>query len=272
MNTQIYTQQEANLHTHSFYCGHGSGQIREYVRQAHRSGVRLLGFSEHCPFADERYRPTRMAFSQISAYEADVKEQQTGSDVRVLLGYECDYHRAYHHYLVDTAARTDYLIGGVHYLNRSDEADDLLLSRPLEGRDLGRYADRYCQMLQSGLFLYAVHPDAFTYSYHRWDGEAQAISRAIIECAIQVGVALEINGYGLQKRVVPTAGGFSHAYPHPLFWAIAAEFPALLSGCSSDAHWPGDVAYGITETGAIAHRNGLRLATYHVEGNTVTLK
>ncbi|MDX9916232.1 MAG: hypothetical protein RBS49_10160, partial [Sphaerochaeta sp.] len=59
---------------------------------------------------------------------------------------------------------------------------------------------------------------------------------------------------------------------HPHFWAIAAEYPALLTVSSSDAHRPGDVAYGITETGAIAHRNGLRLATYHVEGNTVTLK
>jgi histidinol-phosphatase (PHP family) len=272
MNTQIYTQQEANLHTHSFYCGHGSGQISEYVRQAHRSGMRLLGFSEHCPFADERYRPTRMAFSQISAYEADVKEQQTGSGLRVLLGYECDYHRAYHHYLVEAAARTDYLIGAVHYLNGSGEADDPLFSRTLEGRDLGRYADRYCQMLQSGLFLYGAHPDFFTYRYHRWDGEAEAISRAIIECAIHAGVALEINGYGLQKRVVPTADGFSHAYPHPRFWAIAAEYPALLTVSSSDAHKPSDVAYGIAETGAIAHRNGLRLATYRIEGDRVTLE
>ncbi len=271
MNTQSYTQSEINLHTHSFYCGHGRGHIAEYVQAAAGTTLKALGFSEHCPFPDDRYRSTRMAFSQISHYEADVKEQQKGSSPRVLLGYECDYHRRYHEYLQETGERTDYLIGAVHYLNRSGEADDSLFSRPLDKRDLSRYADGYCRMLQSGLFLYGAHPDVFTYNYHRWDGEAEAISRAILECAATIGVALEINGYGLQKKVVPNADGPLHAYPHPRFWVLAQEYPSLLVVTSSDAHKPGDVAYGIEETAAIAHENGLRLAVYQSDGRGIKI-
>ena len=271
MNTESYTDREINLHTHSFYCGHGRGQVAEYVQAAAGTSLKALGFSEHCPFPDDRYRSTRMAFSQISHYEADVKEQQKGGGMRVLLGYECDYHRRHHEYLEEIAERTDYLIGAVHYLNGSDETDDSLFSRPLEKRDLARYADRYCTMLQSGLFLFGAHPDVFTYNHHRWDKEAEAISRAILECAATIGVALEINGYGLQKRVISTDEGSAHAYPHPRFWALAQEYPALLVVTSSDAHKPGDVAYGVEETAAIAEENGLRLALYHVDERGVTL-
>ena len=271
MNSQRYTDREINLHTHSFYCGHGHGHIAEYVQAAASTSLKALGFSEHCPFPDDRYRSTRMAYADRQRYEADVASCQGAGDLKVLLGYECDYHRCYHQYLAETGERVDYLIGAVHYLNLSEEADDPHFSRPLEKRDLPRYADRYCQMLQSGLFLFGAHPDLFTYNYRRWDEETEAISRAILACAVSEGIALEINGYGLQKKVMQTEDGFTHTYPHPRFWALAAEYPDLLVVTSSDAHKPGDVAYGIEETAAIAHENGLRLAAYFVDGRSVTI-
>ncbi len=272
MKRHTYTQREANLHTHSHYCGHGSGQIADYVRAAKMAGIGLLGFSEHCPFHDERYRSTRMAKEDAPRYEADVRAFQDAEDMVVLLGYECDYHRTYHTYLSDVAGRTDYLIGAVHFLNHASEADRSIFSGPLSKGDLARYADRYCSMLQSGLFLYGAHPDAFTYNYHNWDEEAEAISRAIIECAIEEQVALEINGYGLQKLVVPTQTGFRRAYPHPQFWALAALYPSLGVVRSSDAHIPGDVAYGIDETIAIARSNGLNLQSFTLTDGGVSLR
>ncbi len=59
MNSQRYTDREINLHTHSFYCGHGHGHIAEYVQAAASTSLKALGFSEHCPFPDDRYRSTR---------------------------------------------------------------------------------------------------------------------------------------------------------------------------------------------------------------------
>lgn len=271
MKTHIYPQEVANLHTHSHYCGHGNGEIAEYVDAARSAGLALLGFSEHCPLPDDRYRSTRMAFADQARYEADVRAQDGYGEMTILLGYECDYHSVYHSYLNEVAERTDYLLGAVHFLNAAGEADDSLFYRPLVKRDLTRYADRYCAMLQSGLFLYGVHPDLFTYSYQVWDSEATAISRAIIECALSEGVGLEINGYGLQKLVVPTADGMTHSYPHARFWALAGEYPGLRVVSSSDAHTPGDVAYGIEETGALARASALERSSYRLSDRGIEL-
>lgn len=271
MKTYNHTQEVANLHTHSHYCGHGSGEIAEYVEAAREAGLTLLGFSEHCPLADDRYRSTRMAYADQGRYEADVRAQGGDDDITVLLGYECDYDPVYHSYLTEVATRTDYLLGAVHFLNTASEADDSLFYRRLSKRDLGRYADRYCEMLQSGLFLYGVHPDVFTFNYHLWDSEATAISRTIIECALDAGIGLEINGYGLQKLVVPAADGPTHSYPHARFWALAGEYPGLKVVSSSDAHIPGDVAYGIEQTGALARANGIQRATYRLTDGRIEL-
>lgn len=266
MQSTIHPQATTNLHTHSVYCGHGSGAIEEYERAAQEGGLSLLGFSEHCPFPDERYHRTRMAFRDRPSYERDVQAVQKSSSLAILLGYECDYHSHYHDYLAEVGENADYLIGGVHYLNTYAQEDEPLYQMGQVGRkELVRYADRYCRMLQSGLFLFGVHPDLFVIGYHRWDEHATAVSRAIIECAIDAAMPLEINGYGLQKLVIEEGEKRRHAYPSPSFWALAAEYPGLKVVTSSDAHKPADVTYGREETARIAQEAGLTLASYRVE-------
>ncbi len=272
MQRVIFPQIESNLHTHSHYCGHGSGEVNDYVTSAVDEGISLLGFSEHAPFVDDRYHSTRMAYAKQPAYEADVRAaQESATRVTILLGYECDYHRTYHSYLAELGERVDYLIGGVHYLNQSHETDWPVYGSTMDKKALHRYADRYVAMLQSGIFLFGVHPDLFCHRYHSWDSETIAISKAIIECAIAEGVALEINGYGLQKLVVPTTTGKTHGYPNTDFWHLAGQYPDLVAVSSSDAHKPGDIGYGRIETAALAKEAGLKIASYQITGKTLTL-
>ncbi|MFA5446897.1 MAG: histidinol-phosphatase [Sphaerochaeta sp.] len=272
MQSTIHPQATTNLHTHSVYCGHGVGTIAEYESAAQAGGLTLLGFSEHCPFPDDRYHLTRMAYSDHSAYEKDVETVRETSSLEILLGYECDYHRHYHDYLIEVGERVDYLIGGVHFLNTFAEEDMALFRMGnIERSHLVRYTDRYTQMLQSGLFLFGVHPDLFAIGYHRWDEHTISISRAIIECAIDTNMPLEINGYGLQKLVVESAEGKRHAYPSLSFWSLAAEYPTLRVVTSSDAHKPSDVTYGREQTANIARDAGQSLASYGLEGRKVTI-
>ena len=65
-----------NLHTHSFYCGHGSGTIKEYADFAQASGYEVFGFSEHIPFPDNHFKSSRMDYSRKALYEADVNEEK----------------------------------------------------------------------------------------------------------------------------------------------------------------------------------------------------
>ena len=41
---------KANYHTHTKRCQHAFGEDREYVEEAIRAGLRILGFSDHCPW------------------------------------------------------------------------------------------------------------------------------------------------------------------------------------------------------------------------------
>ena len=40
----------ANYHTHTVRCQHASGDDRAYVETAIKNGMRVLGFSDHCPW------------------------------------------------------------------------------------------------------------------------------------------------------------------------------------------------------------------------------
>lgn len=39
----------ANYHTHTFRCRHALGEDREYIEHAIDGGLKVLGFSDHCP-------------------------------------------------------------------------------------------------------------------------------------------------------------------------------------------------------------------------------
>ncbi|MFV0479993.1 MAG: PHP domain-containing protein [Anaerorhabdus sp.] len=42
--------QNFNFHTHTYRCKHAIGRDEEYVIEAIKAGVKVLGFSDHMPF------------------------------------------------------------------------------------------------------------------------------------------------------------------------------------------------------------------------------
>lgn len=256
----IFSPYESNLHTHSHYCGHGSGTPQEY---ALASELRLLGFTEHAPTYDNRYPSSRMKYEQMPFYEADVRAiDQEG--LTVLLGYECDYLPEYYSYFDELRARVDYLIFGVHDLDRG-RGEDSLFHRRLYKEDLLLYTKRYIQSIESGHFLFGAHPDVFASNYHQWDDEAIACSKAIIECAIEYGVGLEINGNGMRKALVTVNGVSRYAYPLTEFWVLASEYSNLKVVVSSDAHRPSDVMANIDDGITLAGEAGVGLSSYRID-------
>ncbi len=218
-----------NLHTHSFYCGHGSGLISEYAAEAEKAGFFLLGFSEHCPFPDNFLSKSRMPFASASLYEQDVKALDCSFPV--LLGYEVDYFRNRRSYYEEIHSRVDYLITGTHYIFRKDGSVASVFDADLTSSDLSLYADSVIEAMSSGLFSFCAHPDVFL-SARSFDKEAKAVSVAILEAAKELGMPLELNGNGYMK---------GRGYPSRGFWEIAHDMgiPALLS---SDAHRVKDLA------------------------------
>jgi len=267
-----------NLHTHSFYCGHGKGDLVEYVREAKNNNLELLGFSEHCPVKENRWRKSRMSFDMIDTYLEDInnlktkeKEIQIENDemkkqvdidnlflsnkqdpikknktINLLSGFECDYLTQYYNYYDELKEKCDYLIFGVHYLNLPGEKDFPIHHFPLNTKALNVYTDQYIKSMDSGLFSIAAHPDLFFLQYFKWDNQAKAISKEIIEAAIYYDIPLEVNGNGILKEKVQ---GFDNdmrsPYPVREFWELAKTYNDLKIITNADAHSPFNLAKSI---------------------------
>ena len=201
-----------NLHTHSFYCGHGSGTIKEYADRAEEKGFDILGFSEHIPFRDGFLSKSRMPYGDYVSYENDVKKEKERRPFPVLLGYEVDYFASRHGYYEEVKDRVDYLIAGTHYIFRSDGSIKGAFAT-LDKEDMKYYAKQTLKALSSGLFSFFAHPDAYL-SATPFDAEARAIAIDILDTAEDLGIPLEINGNGIAQ---------GRGYPSPDFWRLAAE-------------------------------------------------
>lgn len=209
-----------NLHTHSFYCGHGSGKLSEYRETAKELALELLGFSEHCPLPDRRFSKSRMDNSMMSVYEADSRSQD-GPDLKILTGYECDWSPEYRSYYEDLlfSGRVDYLITGTHFVPSPDGRFRSVFNPGLTAGDLVSYGRYVIGAIESGLFSFVAHPDLYMGSYRKWDGEAKALAEDIIAASKDYSVPLEINGNGMLK---PAVEGH-YPYPSDPFWLLCRE-------------------------------------------------
>ena len=46
-----------NYHTHTSYCRHAKGTVAEYAQEARKSGLEVLGFSDHIPYPGNPFGP-----------------------------------------------------------------------------------------------------------------------------------------------------------------------------------------------------------------------
>ena len=124
-----------NLHTHSEYCGHGTGKLEEYCIAALSQGLELLGFSEHCPLPDNRFASSRMDNSKMVVYEADARNMdEKYPTLKVMLGYECDFSLEYVSYYKSLLEknRVDYLITGTHFTKDRSGKYSSIFTNPMD--------------------------------------------------------------------------------------------------------------------------------------------
>lgn len=257
-----------NYHTHTFRCKHADGDVSDYAQAAVDKGLTVLGITDHTPLPDNRWLSIRMGVSALPAYARAIDEVQAREPgLTILKGAECEWAPEYHGFFRDVLLgeyRFDYLILGCHFYPlrgrwRSSHGD---LTDP---GHLAAYTKHLTASMQSGLFAFVAHPDLFGLSYPRWDQHTLAASREILQAAQDLDLPLEMNGYGLMKRVSKTHTGVRTAYPWRPFWELAREYEIKVV-VNSDAHRPDYVDLGIVEGEAMAKELGLSLANLdHLE-------
>jgi len=222
--------------------------------------VAELGVSEHI----HRFRAAldvwqhpfwrQSARDDVDDYCAFVREE---TDLR--LGIEADFIAGREDRIAGflDAREWDYVVGSVHFLGEG--AVDLPGEYDAWGagesaaRLWRRYFETLAEAARSGLYDIMAHPDLVKV----WgdgrptpEGDLRRYYEPAVEAFLDVGVAVEVSTAGLRKPV-------GEIYPARGFLEMVAD-AGLPVALSSDAHVPGDVAFGYEAAVALLEDVGIR--------------
>lgn len=221
----------ANYHTHTKRCRHASGEDREYVETAIEAGIKILGFSDHCPwiYPNEFVSRIRMQPEELEGYVDSLTRlrDEYEDDIKILIGLEMEYVPE----LMDTQHQflsqypIDYMILGQHFVGQEENSQ--YMGVPTSDLQLlQQYVDSVVSGMKSGMFQYVAHPDLINFI-----GNQKLYRRAmrrLLEFMKEEGYPIELNMLGaVQNR----------NYPNETFWELAREIGnQVIIGI--DAHSP----------------------------------
>ncbi|WP_165174556.1 histidinol-phosphatase [Desulfovibrio sp. ZJ369] len=262
-----------DLHTHTAY-SHGANTPAEMYAAALDKGLTLLGFSEHSPrpegfdylheYREQLTRRLPEYVREVLALKAAPREGQAGL-CRVLFGMEIDWLDGREDFTRASCAAHDfdYLLGSVHFIGRWGFDDGAgpwqTFSQEECEAQYQAYFTAWEQMLRSGLFNIAAHPDLIKIfsveQFHIWLARPESLQllRRCLTALRDAGMAMEISSAGLRKAC-------REIYPAPPIMALAAELHVPVS-FASDAHGVDDIAYGFARLASYARAFGF---TEHV--------
>lgn len=223
---------KTNFHTHIYRCGHATGNVEDYVKEAIKHGYEAIGLSDHGPLPD--YFFDRMGHHEVNEYLADIDNMiaKYGKDIKILKALELEYFPEFHDYYIELKKKFDYFVLGHHYYGShksSWHVTNLL--------ELNTYVNELITAMESGIFSFVAHPDLFACSYPKWDEHCIEASYKICKKAASLNIPLEINANGVRKGLHEKPEGLRYNYPREEFWEIAKECKVKVL-INSDCHHP----------------------------------
>ena len=219
----------ANYHTHTHRCNHAIGREEEYVQEAMKAGIEILGWADHTPylFPNGYYSHFRMRPVQLEGYIRTIQELREKYPIEMPIGLETEYYPKHFGKLMEFLREypIDYLILGQHFIG--NEYDAPYSGLVTEDREVVKqYCRQSMEAMNTGLFTYFAHPDLIHYMAD-WKFYMDTVRPMCAE-AKQCGLPLEINLLGIRE---------GRHYPNRFFWEVAAEEGCqVILGC--DAHNP----------------------------------
>lgn len=245
-----------DFHTHTYLCGHATGTPSQYVDEAIRKELLVLGFSDHAPLPDYLQDGISMFQYQAEEYLALVAsmKHQYKKKIEIRIGFEVDFplRDSFDAKYFDDS-RIDYLIGSCHYLG------DWGLDSPDSENEWHRrgidqvYSDYYDSLLlcaESGLFDIIGHFDLAKKFGFLPTADFTSQIRRIAKAAARTETAVELNTSGLRKPA-------KEIYPSESIVKILFEenVPVTLG---SDSHVPSDVGADFDKALGLLKKCGYR--------------
>ena len=246
----------ANYHTHTHRCNHALGREEEYIEEALKAGLQILGWADHTPylFTGGYYSNFRMRPAQLEGYVRTIQnlQNQYRGRIEMPIGLETEYYPKHFGQLMDFLRDhpIDYLILGQHFIE--NEYDAPYCGLVTGDKDVvRRYCSQSMEAMNTGLFTYFAHPDLIHYQGDR--RFYMDTVRPLCAEAKSCGMPLELNLLGIRE---------GRHYPNRYFWEVAAEEGCeVILGC--DAHTPQSVNVPEAERKALALAKELGMKVLH---------
>ncbi|MCC8194728.1 MAG: histidinol-phosphatase [Deltaproteobacteria bacterium] len=251
-------------HSHTLH-SHAKDTVAAMAASAFDKGLEVFGFSEHSP-RPEAYRYPNDYRDRLVAgfpsYVAEVlaeKERYTGR-MEILLALEMDYLPDEEEFVRQSVSAHPYayVIGSVHFQGLWGfdyaAADWEPLSEQTRRDVFVRYYRDQKRMAETGLFQIAGHPDLIKLfakpAFDAWiqTPDAQNVVRETLAAFKASNMAMEVSSAAVRK-------GLGEPYPGPVIMRLAHELGVPVA-FGSDTHAVGDVAFGLDDLAAYAHRFG----------------
>lgn len=220
----------ANYHTHTYRCQHATGEDKEYVEAAIQAGIKILGFSDHCPwiYNSDFVSGIRMLPSEVDDYchSLETLREEYKKDIEIYIGFESEY-------LPELIAKQDdflkaypidYMILGQHFMG--SELAPYTGSETIDESVLKRYVDLVIEGMESGRYLYLAHPDLIHYT-----GPEEIYAKHMLRLCNYLkahNIPVEINMLGQYQ---------GRHYPRKSFLKLAQQ-TGNTAIIGSDAHTP----------------------------------
>jgi histidinol-phosphatase (PHP family) len=241
-----------NTHCHTKYCGHGEGEVAQYVDEAAQAGLTLLAFTEHFPlskaFDPDEYlsvTPAKMPAYETALESEIARAAKIYPQLEIISGLEMDYLGQDEDRNLSNVdfSKYKFILGSVHFVDKwafDDPAErDAWLQTGAADRIWRRYIDLWCSVAADKTLPYdcMAHPDlAKKFGYYPTFDLAPEYAR-MAEAAREGERMVEVNTSGAYydcKDTFPTLD-------------LLREFNHAGVPCTvgTDAHKPQNVARDI---------------------------
>ena len=194
-----------NYHTHTFLCGHASGEIEDYIKYAIQNGIKYMGFSEHFPIRFENGMQSgyRLKVEDIEYYFFTLKSlrEKYKDKIDLKIGFEMEYYPTLFDEMLKSAKEYggEYLILGQHFCSPEYLPTSKYVVFPEENGDaLKEYVQSVIEGMKTGVFSYVAHPDILNFAGDNelYKEEFTKLCEASKEC----NIPLEINFLGIRDN------------------------------------------------------------------------
>lgn len=232
-------KQTFNLHTHTWRCGHATGQDVEYIEAAIKAGFKTIGFSEHIQYRADRGKYNRINFEDFKQYFYDfyLLKEKYKDNIKILCGLEAAFVPEAMDDLLELRPNCDYIILGQHQGGLYNKKYCL----SCDEKELMQYTEDIEYALETDLYSIVAHPDFFMNSRDTWSEQCNISAKRICLAAKKHKIPLELNIKGSYEKKTLINQIMSVKYPYRKFWEIASQVGNdVLYGW--DAHSPEELS------------------------------